>query len=138
MLKYAGEVRDRVFLLSARGVRAFGFGFSAVLIGVHLEHAGLSAGEIGLTLGIGLAAASLTGLGSAALAARWGRRRTLALVGLLMALTGIDLAFASQIALLILSGLTGMLGAASVDYGPFSSVEQAVLAETAPRQARNR
>jgi len=138
MLKYAGEVRDRVFLLSARGVRAFAFGFSAVLIGVHLEHAGLSAGEIGLTLGIGLAAASLTGLGSAALAARWGRRRTLALVGLLMALTGIDLAFASQIALLILSGLTGMLGAASVDYGPFSSVEQAVLAETAPRQARNR
>jgi predicted MFS family arabinose efflux permease len=40
--------------------------------------------------------------------------------------------------LLILSGVTGMLGAASVDYGPFASVEQAVLAETAPPAARNR
>src|SRR6266852_2191304 len=31
---------DRLLLLAARGLRAFGFGFSAVLIGVHLEHRG--------------------------------------------------------------------------------------------------
>src|SRR5215831_3825315 len=131
-------MRDRSLLLAARGLRAFAFGFSAVLVGVHLERAGLSAGQIGLTLGIGIAASSLTGLGSAALAARWGRRRTLALVGVLMSATGLDLAFASEPALLVLSGLTGMLGAASVDYGPFSSVEQAVLAETAQPARRNR
>ena len=41
-------------------------------------------------------------------------------------------------ALLLLSGLTGMLGAASVDYGPFAAVEQAVLAETATPGGRNR
>lgn len=49
---------DRVLLLAARGLRAFGFGFAAVLIGVHLERRGLNAALIGLTLGIGLAAAS--------------------------------------------------------------------------------
>jgi MFS family permease len=129
---------DRTLLLAARGLRAFAFGFSAVLIGVHLEHAGLSPGQIGLTLGVGLAAASLTGLASAALAARIGRRWTLGVVGLLMALTGLDLALARQPALLILAGITGMLGAASVDYGPFASVEQAVLTETVPAAARNR
>ncbi|HWN92132.1 MAG TPA: hypothetical protein VNQ15_11995, partial [Verrucomicrobiae bacterium] len=118
---------DRVLLLAARGLRAFGFGFSAVLIGVHLERRGLSPALIGLTLGIGLAAASLSGLASAALAARWGRRRVLAAAGALMALTGLDLALATRPSVLILAGLTGMLGAASVDLGPFASVEQAVL-----------
>ena len=138
MLKYAGQGRDRMLLLAARGLRAFGFGFSAVLVALHLEHLGLSSFLIGLTLGVGLAAASLTGLASAAASARIGRRATLAVVGLLMALTGLDLAVARIPTLLVLAGITGMLGAASVDYGPFASVEQAVLAETATPSLRNR
>jgi MFS family permease len=132
------SVANRALLLAARGLRAFAFGFSAVLLGVHLERDGLGPAEIGLTLGIGLAAASLTGLGSAALSGRLGRRRTLAVIGLLMALTGLDLALARAPLLLVLAGATGMLGAASVDYGPFASVEQAVLTETATASARNR
>ncbi len=131
-------MRDRPLLLAARGLRAFGFGFSAVLLALHLEGAGLSPTLIGVTLAVGLAAASLTGLASAALAGRFGRRRTLAGIGLLTALTGIDLALARQPGLLVISGLTGMLGAASVDYGPFASVEQAVLAETTSPKSRNR
>jgi MFS family permease len=128
---------DRVLLLAARGLRAFGFGFAAVLIGVHLERRGLNAALIGLTLGIGLAAASLSGLASASLASRFGRRRVLAGSGILMALTGLDLAMATQPALLLAAGITGMLGAASVDLGPFASVEQAVLAEAVPPDRRN-
>ena len=128
---------DRALLLGARGLRSFGFGFSAVLIGVYLERRGLSPGLIGLTLGIGLAAASLSGLVSASVAARFGRRRALTIAGLLMALTGLDLALAGQLALLVAAGLTGMLGAASVDLGPFASVEQAVLAEAVSPSARN-
>jgi MFS family permease len=128
---------DRALLLAGRGLRAFGFGFAAVLIGIHLERRGLSAPEIGLTLAVGLVAASLSGLGSAALSARIGRRRTLAVAGLLMAITGLDLALATRAWLLIIAGLTGMLGAASVDLGPFASVEQAVLAETVPAARRN-
>jgi len=128
---------DRALLLGARGLRAFGFGFSAVLIGVYLERRGLSPGLIGLTLGLGLAAASLSGLASAKLAARFGRRRALSIAGLLMVLTGLDLALAGPPGLLVASGLTGMLGAASVDLGPFASVEQAVLAEAVPASARN-
>ncbi len=128
---------DRLLLLAERGLRAFGFGFAAVLIGIHLEKRGLSAGLIGLTLGVGLAAASLSGLASAGLASRMGRRQTLAVSGILMTLTGLDLALASNAALLVAAGLTGMLGAASVDLGPFASVEQAVLAEMVPPTGRN-
>lgn len=128
---------DRHLLLAERGLRAFGFGFAAVLIGVHLEKRGLSAGLIGLTLGVGLAAASLSGLASASLASRMGRRQTLAVSGFLMTLTGLDLALATQHALLVAAGLTGMLGAASVDLGPFAAVEQAGLAEMVPPTGRN-
>lgn len=128
---------DRTLLLGGRGLRAFGFGFSAVVIGVYLERRGLAPGLIGLTLGLGLAAASLSGLASASLAAHFGRRRALSISGLLMALTGLDLALAGQPTLLVMAGLTGMLGAASVDLGPFASVEQAVLAESVSPAARN-
>jgi len=128
---------NRALLLATRGLRAFGFGFSAVLVGIHLEHRGLSAGLIGLTLGIGLATASLSGLAAAWAASRIGRRATLAVCGLLMTLTGVDLALATSPVLLVLAGLPGMLGAASVDLGPFASVEQAMLAEAAPASSRN-
>ena len=130
-------MNDRVLLLVARGLRAFGFGFSAVLIGIHLEGRGLNAGLIGLTIGLGLAAASLSGLATAWLAARFGRRWTLALCGGLMVITGVDLGFATNDLLLIASGLTGMLGAASVDLGPFSSIEQSMLAEAVTARDRN-
>lgn len=128
---------DRRLLLAGRGLRAFGFGFCAVLIGVYLERRGLSPVLIGLTLGVALAAASLSGLAMASLAARLGRRRALSIAGLLMAITGLDLALAGQPALLVASGLTGMLGAASVDLGPFASVEQAVLTEAVSPAGRN-
>ena len=128
---------DRALLLAGRGLRAFGFGFAAVLVGIHLELRGLSASSIGLTLGIGLAAASLSGLATTYLAARVGRRLSLAICGLLMSLTGLDLALATQDVWLVASGITGMLGAASVDLGPFASVEQAALAESVSRLRRN-
>jgi len=129
--------RDRALLLGARGLRAFGFGFSAVLVGLLLESRGLSPALIGLTLGIGLAASSLTGLAAVALTAAVGRRWTLSVIGLLMALTGADLALATQPALLVLAGVTGMLGAASVDLGPFAPIEQAALTEVVPPGGRN-
>ncbi len=129
---------DRRLLLTTRGLRAFGFGYSAVLVGIYLERHGLSPLAIGLTLGAGLAAASLLGLVAAWLAAKIGRRGALSLCGVLMALTGADLAWPdAPSVLLAISGLTGMLGAASVDLGPFASVEQTMLAEAVSPAARN-
>src|SRR2546421_7232460 len=131
------EPMDRALLLTARGLRAFGFGYAAVLLGIHLERRGLPPLGIGITLGVGLAAASLLGLASAWAASRIGRRGALAACGGLMALTGADLALSTSPALLALSGVTGMLGAASVDLGPFAAVEQAMLAEAAPVSRRS-
>jgi MFS family permease len=46
-----------------------------------------------------------------------------------MAVTGVDLAFATNGTVLTLAGATGMLGA-SVDLGPFLPIEQAMVAES--------
>ncbi|HSO93521.1 MAG TPA: MFS transporter, partial [Candidatus Dormibacteraeota bacterium] len=129
--------RDFWLIVSARMLRAFGFGMSAVLVGLYLERRGLSATAIGFTLTVGLLAGAVFGLAAAAASARIGRRWTLALAGILMTLTGIDLAFATTPWLLGLAGITGMLGAASVDVGPFASIEQAALAESVAPERRN-
>ena len=129
--------RDYRLLIVARVIRAFGFGFAAILIGVHLQSRMLSPTEIGVALATGLLAASLSGLLSAAAGAHFGRRKTLAAIGLLMALSGCVLAFATQHWLLMIVGLTGMMGIAGTDNGPFSAVEQAMLTQTATASNRN-
>ncbi|TMD41250.1 MAG: MFS transporter [Chloroflexi bacterium] len=110
---------------------------SAVLIGLHLERLGLSAGGIGLILTIALLSAAVTGLAAANLSSRIGRRYTLALAGILMAVTGADLAVASSPVLIGIAAITGMLGTASIDLGAYASVEQASLAESAEPRPRN-
>ena len=131
------RARDFWLILSARLLRAFAFGISAVAIGLHLERRGLSPTAIGITLTIGLMSGALLGLAAAALSARIGRRATLALAGFLMAFAGADLALSTTPLLLGLAGITGMLGAASIDVGPFASIEQAALAESVEPQRRN-
>src|SRR5207248_3477432 len=122
--------RDFALILAARLLRAFGFGMAAVLIGLHLERRGLTAGAIGVILTIGLLSAAISGVIAAALASRIGRRATLALAGILMSIAGADLALATSPVLLAIAAVTGMLGAASVDLGPLASIEQAALAES--------
>jgi MFS family permease len=129
--------RDFALILAARLLRAFGFGMAAVLIGLHLERLGLTASVIGLLLSLGLLSAAIAGVIAATLSGSIGRRRTLALAGLLMAFAGIDLSLAHAPFLIGLAAFTGMLGAASVDLGPFASIEQAALAESVPPERRN-
>jgi MFS family permease len=129
--------RDFALILVARLLRAFGFGMSAVLIGLLLEARGLNPSAIGLVLTLGLLSAAAGGVGAAALATRIGRRWTLAGAGVLMAIAGLDLALAASPILLGLAALTGMLGAANVDFGAYASIEQAALAESAEPRRRN-
>ena len=129
--------RDFALIIAARLLRAFGFGMSAVLIGLLLEERGLNPGAIGLVLTLGLLSAAIGGVIAAALASRIGRRWTLAGAGLLMAIAGADLSLATSPIVLGLAALTGMLGAANVDFGAYASIEQAVLAESTEPRRRN-
>lgn len=129
--------KDYPLLLAARVMRAFGFGFIAVLVSVYLSNGGRSAAEIGLLLGIALAASATVGLVFAAASRRIGRRSCLAIAGLLMAVSGLALAAGSNSWWPFLAAATGMMGASNIDAGPFAGVEQAVLAESVLPALRN-
>jgi MFS family permease len=130
--------RDYRLLLSIRLLRSLGFGFVPVLLGLRFEERGLGAGSLGAALSIGVLAAALSGLPVAALASKIGRRWVLFATGVLMAISGADLALATQPALLVLAGATGMLGASGIDLGPFLAIEQAALVDSVPDRRRNR
>ncbi|HKV88870.1 MAG TPA: MFS transporter [Candidatus Dormibacteraeota bacterium] len=130
--------RDLWILFLIRFLRAVAFGLSAVLTGLYLQDRRLSALQIGSVLAFGFAAAAITGLVAAFAQGRIGRRRTLAATGLLMAACGVVMVFATQYWLFVLAGLTGMLGVAGTDTGPFLAVEQAILTEATTAAGRNR
>jgi MFS family permease len=130
--------RDYRLLLTTRVLRAFAFGFGAVVIGIHLERRQLPPTEIGVILALALVSASTSGLVLTATARRLGRRRALALTGLLMAAAGVDMAVAPSFWALLLAGLTGMLSAGGVDLGPFLPLEQAILTDSVDADRRNR
>jgi MFS family permease len=130
--------RDYRLLLLIRLLRSLGFGFVPVLLGLRFEERGLGSAPLGAALAIGVLAAALSGLPLAVLASKLGRRPVLAVIGLLMALTGADLALATQPSLLVLAGASGMLGASGADLGPYLAIEQAALVDSVPDQRRNR
>lgn len=130
--------RDFTLLLGARLIRAFAFGYGAILVPLQLERRGLPGLGIGIALAVGVLGAGGGSLLWARISRSIGRRRSLSAIGALMALTGLDLALARPWPLLIAAGATGMLGAAAIDLAPYAALEQAVLAESVEPQRRNR
>ncbi|MDR7419575.1 MAG: MFS transporter [Armatimonadota bacterium] len=129
---------DGRFILAARGIRTFAYGFQSVLLGVYLKQVGFAPWQIGAVLTATLlGSAALTAL-FAATADRYGRRRMLQLSALFMAGSGAAFAFTTSYPLLILASLTGTVGATSGEVGPFLSLEQGMLPQTVTVERRTR
>jgi predicted MFS family arabinose efflux permease len=76
-----------------------------------------------LVAGIAIASVALARYGE-----RIGRRRAYALLLVVMAIAGLVLAVTSSMPLLVLAALTGAISSDVVESGPFTSLEQAMLA----------
>lgn len=128
---------DGKLILAARGIRTFAYGFLSVLLGLYLDGLGFSPAQVGAVLTATLAgSAALTILFTSA-ADRVGRRRMLTISAVLMAGAGLLFALTNRYPLLILASLTGTIGATSGEVGPFLSLEQTILPQTAPPPRRN-
>jgi MFS family permease len=128
---------DGRLILIARGLRTFAYGFLSVLLGVYLEQAGFAPWQVGAVLTTTLTGSAVLTVLFSLHADRWGRRRMLRVSALLMAASGLAFALTDQYPLLILASLTGTIGATSGEVGPFLSLEQAILPQTAPANRRN-
>jgi MFS family permease len=115
-------------ILWAQALRAFAYGFGAVLLGSTLDRRGFSPGEVGMVLAAVVTGTVVSSLAVGRWGDRFGRRRTYVVLYLLLAVTGAVFAFAGQVWALIAVALTGALSTEVVESGAFTSLEQSMLA----------
>jgi MFS family permease len=123
-------------LLVTRLLRTFGYGYLAVVLGLYLQQLGFDPSHVGIVLTGAIAGSAVMTISWSLVADRYGRRRTMQTVALLMVLGGLLFALTDNFWLLLLGALTGTISATSSEVGPFVTVEQAALPQTAPAERR--
>jgi MFS family permease len=120
---------DVTLIIAARGLRSFAYGLLAVLLGVALTTAGLSPAAVGAVITVSLAGdfcgTYVIGLG----ADQWGRRRTLAVLAVVMAVTGAIFGLTHVVPVLLVAAFFGTLGTSASETAPFLPIEQTALAQ---------
>jgi MFS family permease len=132
----AGRVPDAWLIIGARGLRSFGYGLLAVLLGVALSRAGFSPAAVGVLITVSLAGDFCSTYLIGLFADRWGRRRTLAILALLMAATGAAFGLTDLYPVLLVAAFFGTLGTSGSETAPFLPIEQAMLPQASGPERR--
>src|SRR5438876_877829 len=122
-------------ILVMRGLRSLAYGLLAVLLGVALAGEGFTPVAIGALITVSLVGDMVGTYMIGLFADTWGRRRTLALLSLLMAATGIIFGLMTSYAVLLVAAFFGTLGTSASETAPFLPIDQTMIAQvTAPEQ----
>src|SRR5437762_11911318 len=120
-------------ILEMRGLRSLAYGLLAVLLGVALAGEGFSPAAIGVLITVSLVGDMVGTYVIGLVTDTWGRRRTLALLSLLMAGTGVIFGLVTSYPVLLVAAFFGTLGTTASETAPFLPVDQAMIAQvTAP------
>jgi MFS family permease len=117
-------------------VRAFAYGLMGVLLAVALSQRGITPVGIGAIITVSLVGDFFGTYLIALYADRWGRRRTLAVLAGLMALTGAVFGLVSSYPILLAAGFVGTLGSSASETAPFLPIEQAIVPQIVPAERR--
>src|SRR5438128_526225 len=123
-------------LLLTRVLRTFAYGYLAVVLGVYLDRLGMGPVQVGLVFTAAIGGSAIMTIFWSLIADRYGRRRTVATMALLMAAGGLTFAVTSDFWWLVVGAFTGTISATSSEVGIFQTVEQAILPQTAPDERR--
>ena len=110
-------------------MRNAGYGWLAVAIALVLRDRGYSAEAIGALLTLALAAGAVYAALSGRLVRNLDRRATLVIASLVMAVSGVLLATQTGIVPTAIAMLLGTIGAGTQEVGPFTSLEQTLIAD---------
>src|SRR2546430_6756821 len=113
-------------------MRAVANGLVGVLAGIYLAELGFDPAAWGAVLGAGIAGTAVGAAGGMFWGDRIGRKRWLVALGVLGAAGGIVFAFSSQILVLGVAPLPGMLNSLGKDRAAAIAIEQAILPSTRP------
>ncbi len=123
-----GLTGDARLLVAGQGVRAAGYGFTAVLLGAMLAARGFTTVQVGVVLTALIAGTALASLAVGRFGDRFGRRRSYAVFFCGIAAAGVAVAAGAPLWALLVVALTGTLSTDVVDNGPATTLEQAMLA----------
>ena len=127
---------ERRLLLVARGIRAFGDGFIAILVPVYLSALGIDAFHIGaIATAMLLGSAAMT-LGMGFIAHRLRADRLLVGASILMVASGVGFAVAQDFWPLLLIAFIGTLNPSASDVSVFVPLEQTALANAVGAERR--
>ena len=115
-------------IIAAQGLRAAGYGFTAVLLGALLAARDYSPLRAGVLLGALVAGTAAASLLVGAVADRVGRRRCYVALYLGVAAAGAVVATGASFWVLLVVALSGLLSTDVVDNGPATTLEQTMLA----------
>jgi MFS family permease len=123
-----GLTSDARLLVAGQGVRAAGYGFTAVLLGALLAARSFTSVQVGVVLTALIAGTALASLAVGRFGDRFGRRRSYAVFFCGIAAAGVAVAAGAPLWVLLVVALTGTLSTDVVDNGPATTLEQAMLA----------
>ncbi|MEY2880368.1 MAG: hypothetical protein RLZZ15_2748 [Verrucomicrobiota bacterium] len=129
---------DTRVLFAARLLRMFAYGMLGVVLVLFLGRLGFDGAKIGLLLSLTLLGDVAISLWLTAHADRWGRRKTLIVGAVLMALGGAGMAASENFFVLLVAATVGVISPTGGEVGPFQAVEQACLAQEVTAENRTR
>ncbi|ORY10549.1 major facilitator superfamily domain-containing protein [Clohesyomyces aquaticus] len=132
----ASAGKDVYLLIIARYLRLFAYGAVALIIALYFEALGFSDEHIGLFMTLTLLGDVVISLLLTFLADSLGRRRTLLLGSLMMAVSGVVFATTSNYIALLAAAIIGVISPSGNEIGPFRAVEESTLAHLIPESAR--
>ena len=128
---------DLRIILWIQAVRAFLYGFGAVILGSVLAHNGASDLEVGLVGAAILAGMALSAVAVGIVGDRIGRRRAYAALLVVLGIVGLGYALTDRVWVLIVLALFGTMSTDANENGPLTTLEQAMIGQ-APAASRLR
>jgi predicted MFS family arabinose efflux permease len=129
--------RDLRLLLGIQAVRAFLYGFGAVILGSSLAASGASDLRVGLVGAAILAGMALSAIVVGVVGDRVGRRRAYAALLILLGVVGLGYALTDRTWVLVVLALFGTMSTDANENGPLTTLEQAMIGQ-APAGTRVR
>ncbi len=129
--------RDGLLLLLAKFLRTFVYGILIVALAFYLPGIGFTTIQIGIVITVALLGGVVSTLLVVFLADRYGRRKSLSILSLATALTGLTLAATSEFWLIALGLFVGSVSLTGGETGPFLSIEQSVVPQISSEAERN-
>ena len=121
-------------VLAAQALRGLGYGLAAVQLGAVLRGQGLDAPGVGLVLAAIVAGSAAASLALGRWADRFGRARSYGVLYGALTAAGLLITAGAPAWLLALVALSGALSTEVVESGPFTTLEQVMLASAGTRQ----